>query len=122
MKEDKSKGDIGCAIIISIFFLLNLIYFFATKSKSEIANSAAGILTVTFPYTTYFIIKACLRRTKHSNNKLFQLGIPIGLFILLVLIYGRIVNNFTAMLVLGTIVYIVSGIALGIWIYHSMND
>lgn len=120
--EENSKDNTGCAIAIGIFILSNIIYFFATSSKSDIANLGAFFTFVIFLIAVYFGIKAYLRRTENSAGKMVRIAIPIAVFVVLMLILGLVMKDFTAMLAVGGILFVILCIIIGIMMYNSYKD
>ena len=124
MEQDgqNKKGNTGCAIAIGIFVLVNIVCYLVTSSKQEIAGTGAFFLSIVFLATAYFVIKAYLHYTEDSNNKFVRIGVPIGIFIALMLLLGAIIKDFSAMLVIGSIGFIVFCIIIGMLIYNSYKD
>lgn len=124
MKQDyqNKESNTGCAIAVGIFVLANIIYFFATSSKQDVAGLGAFLLFIAFMTASYFGIKAYLQRTEDSDNKVVRIGVPIGIFIALMLLLGAIMSNFNTMVVIGSIGVIVLSVIIGILIYYSYKD
>lgn len=124
MEQDNKdkKSNTGCAIAIGIFVLVNIVCYLVTSSKQEIAGTGAFFLSIVFLATAYFVIKAYLRHTKGSDNKFVHIGIPLVVFIALMLLLGAIIKDFSAMLVIGSIGFIVFCIIIGMLIYNSYKD
>ena len=112
----------GCAIAVGIFVLVNIIYYFTTSSKQEIAGNGAFFLIALFLAAAYFGIKAYLRHTENSDNKFVRIGIPIGIFFALMVLLGTIINDFNTIVVIGSIGFIVFCAIIGILIYNSHKD
>ena len=109
MEQDgqNKEGNTGCAIAVGGFVLVNIICYFMTSSKQEIAGTGAFLLLTIFLVAAYFGIKAYLHYTEDSNNKFVRIGVPIGIFIALMLLLGAIKNDFNTMVVIGSIGFIV---------------
>lgn len=124
MEQDgqNKKGNTGCAIAVGGFVLVNIICYFMTSSKQEIAGTGAFLLLTIFLVAAYFGIKAYLHYTEDSNNKFVRIGVPIGIFIALMLLLGAIKNDFNTMVVIGSIGFIVFCAIIGILIYNSYKD
>lgn len=120
--EENSKNNTGCAIAIGIFILSNIICFFATSSNSDIANLGVFLTSVIFLVAAYFGIKAYLRRTENSSSNIVRIGIPIVIFVVLMLIMGLVIKDFTTMLALGGILFVIFCIVIGIMMYNSYKD
>lgn len=124
MEQDNKdkKSNTGCTIAVGVFVLANIVSFFLSSSKQEIAGTGVFFLFVVFLAATYFGVKAYLRHTENSDNKFFRIGVPIGIFIALMLLLGAIMNDFNTMVAIGSIGFIVFCVIIGILIYNSHKD
>ena len=124
MEQDgqNKKGNTGCAIAVGGFVLVNIICYFMTSSKQEIAGTGAFLLLTIFLVAAYFGIKAYLHYTEDSNNKFVRIGVPIGIFIALMLLLGSIMKDFNTMVVIGSIGFILFCIIIGLLIYASHKE
>ena len=124
MEQDgqNKEGNTGCAIAIGFFLLANIICYFTTSSKQEVAGNGAFFLFVVFMIAAYFGIKAYLHYTEDSNNKFVRIGVPIGIFIALMLLLGSIMKDFNTMVVIGSIGFILFCIIIGLLIYASHKE
>ncbi len=124
MKQDNphKESNTGCAIAVGIFVLASIVCHFVTSSKQEIAGNGAFFLFIAFMAAAYFGIKEYLHRTEDIDNKFVRIGVPIGIFIALMLLFGAIMNDFNTMVVIGSIVFIVFCVIIGILIYNSHKD
>ncbi len=124
MEQDSKKksSNSGCAIAVGLFVLVNIIYYFLTASKSDIAEKGAFFVFVIFLIAAYLGIKAYLRHTEDSDNKLVRIGVPIGIFIVLMVVLGAIMKDFNTMIVVGSIGFIIFCIVIGILIYNSHKE
>ena len=120
--NQNKESNKGCAIAVGIFVMANIIYFFATSRKQEVAENGAFFLFIVFMAAAYFGIKAYLHHTADSGNKFVRIGVPIGLFIALMLLLGSIMKDFNTMVVIGSIGFIVFCAIIGILIYNSYKD
>ena len=124
MEQDgqNKEGNTGCAIAVGGFVLVNIICYFMTSSKQEIAGTGAFLLLTIFLVAAYFGIKAYLHYTEDSNNKFVRIGVPIGIFIALMLLLGSILKDFNTMVVIGSVVLFSSVIIIGLLIYASHKE
>lgn len=106
----------GCVIIFGLFVLVNIINFFCTCSKQEIADKGASFINAIFMFVSCFRIKA-----KDSDNKFVRIGGSIGIFIALIALLGTIIGSFKALVVIGSIGFMVFCIIIGLLIYDSEN-
>ena len=122
-QNNKNKNNnAGCAIAVGGFVLVNIICYFMTSSKQEIAGTGAFLLLTIFLVAAYFGIKAYLHYTEDSNNKFVRIGVPIGIFIALMLLLGSIMKDFNTMVVIGSIGFILFCIIIGLLIYASHKE
>ena len=121
-QENKKKDNTGCAIAVEIFVLVNIVYYFLTTSKADIANTGVFILFIAFAVGAFLGIKAYLNYTSDTDNKFVRIGVPIGIVISLLILFGSIMNNFNAMFVIGSIGFMAFCILIGILIYNSNKD
>lgn len=119
---NSSKDNKGCAIAVSIFVLVNIVYAFLTWSKEDIASNGAFFFLIISLACAFLAIKLFRDYTKNCDNKFVRTGIPIGIFVAFMLLYGTLSDNFYAMLVVGAIGFVVFCILLGLWIYYSNKD
>lgn len=122
-QDNKNKdGNTGCAIAIGIFVLANIICYFATSSKQEVAGNGAFFMSIIFVAAAYLGIKAYLQYTEEFENKFVRICVPIGIFIVLMLVLGTIINDFSTMVAIDSTGFITFCIILGILIYNSHKD
>ena len=101
------KNNSGCAIAVGVFVLANIVYYFLTESKSNIADNGAFFVFVIFLVAAYFGIKVFLRHTEDSDNKLIRIGVPIGIIIVLMVVLGAMIKDFDSMVAIGSIGFII---------------
>ena len=122
-QNNKNKNNnAGCAIAVGGFVLVNIICYFMTSSKQEIAGTGAFLLLTIFLVAAYFGIKVFLHHTEDTDCKIVRIGVPIALFIALMLLFGSIMKDFNTMVVIGSIGFIVFCAIIGILIYNSYKD
>lgn len=121
-KTNNSNDNKGCAIAVCIFVIVSIVYAFLTWSKDDIASNGAFFFLIISLICAFLAIKLFRDYTKNCDNKLVRIGIPIGIFVAFMLLYGTLSENFYAMLVVGAIGFVVFCVLLGLWIYHSNKD
>lgn len=121
MEDEKKGGNKGCVILIAIFLIVDLVFFFATHDKVEIANSGVIVTAIVFLVATYLGIKAYLQKTEGFNSKLIRIVVPIGIFIAAMAIMESIIFNFEMMVGIGFIFFVIIAVVVGIVIYCNKD-
>lgn len=121
-QDNNTNSNTGCLIAVGIFVLASIIYYFATTSKSDIAESGAYLTSILFFVGAYFGIKAYLAHTKDSDSKIVRIGVPIGIFIVVMFVLGLTIKDFNTMVGIGSIFFIIFCIVIGILIYNLHKE
>jgi hypothetical protein len=124
MEQDNknNSSNSGCLIAVAIFVLANIAYYFFTTDKSNIAETGASFIFIVFLVAAYFGIKAYLRQTEGSDNKIARIVVPIGIVVVLMVLFGVMMKDFDSMVAIGSIGFIIFSIIIGILIYNSNKE
>lgn len=121
VQENKDKDYKGCAIavVLIVLMIIIIVLYFLTTSKADIANTGVSLLFIAFMAGAYFSIKAFLKYTSDTENKIVRIVVPIAIFVSFMALFGAIMNNFQTMLVIGSIAPLVG---IGLWLYFSNKE
>lgn len=120
--ENKSKENKGCAIFTGILIAISVIYFFMTTKADEIADYGVFFTTIIFLVAAYFGIKAFDKNSEDIPNKLVRIGIPVAIFLFLMLILGATIKDFNTMVIIGSVGFILFCVVVGVMIYNGNKD